>query len=141
MVAVFLFRIYQDDKQSLGCVSIYGDKEVNVFKTLELANKQNQHNVSCIPAGAYRCRWTRSPLFSRRAGVDVFTYELQDIPDRAGIRIHSANYFTELRGCIALGDAHKDINLDTKLDVIHSGNSVVKFAALLDYKDFLIHII
>jgi len=138
---VYLFRILMEFNQSLGSLSCCGDKEVNVFKTLELGWHDNQKNISCIPSGAYKCRWTKSPLFSVNAGVDVYTYELMDVQDRGGIRIHSANYYTQLKGCIALGDAHKDINADAQLDVIHSGDSVKKFAQLMEFKDFLLHII
>jgi hypothetical protein len=32
-----------------------------------------------------------------------------------------------LRGCICVGDAHKDINADGQLDVIHSGDTITAF--------------
>jgi len=37
------------------------------------------------------------------ADMGFNTYELQDVPGRNGIRIHPANVFDELEGCIALG--------------------------------------
>lgn len=132
---VYLFRIFQDLNQSLGSLSVYGDNEVNVFKTLELGWHENKNSVSCIPSGRYLCKWTLSPHLKK------FTYEIMNVPSRAGIRIHSANYFYQLLGCVALGDAHKDINLDNHLDVIHSGNSVDKFNAMMDKQDFMLTVI
>lgn len=141
MKTVTLKRFYDDAKQSLGTWTAPLDREVFVCKTLELGWLDNQSNVSCIPKGTYVCKWTRSNRLSKEAGKSVFTYEVLNVPGRAGIRIHSANYFFQLLGCIALGDAHKDINLDGKLDVIHSGVTCAKFAKLMNYEDFYLSIL
>ena len=53
--------------------------------TLERPWLLNAAEVSCIPEGCYKCTWTESPKMKK------FTYELQEVPDRSGIRIHSAN--------------------------------------------------
>lgn len=143
MREVHLVRFYSDDKQSLGIDITVKDEttaELFVCKSLELAWRDNQPNVSCIPASEYICKWTRSNRLSNLTGHDVFTYEVLNVPGRSGIRIHSANYFFQLLGCIALGDAHKDINIDGNLDVIHSGNTITYFAKLMEYKDFLLNI-
>lgn len=135
MREVYLLRILQDNKQSLGSLSVTGDEEVYVYKTLELGWVGNTNSISCIPSGRYLCRWTYSPSFKK------FTYEVMNVVGRTGIRIHSANFYTQLRGCIALGDSHKDINADLKLDVIHSGNSIEKFNQYMERKDFMLNII
>ncbi len=127
------------DKQSLGTL-VYGKSELFVCKSLELPWKNNQNNISCIPTGTYTCIWTRSNRLSTLAGHDVFTYELSGVPGRLGIRIHSANYFFQLLGCIALGDSLKDINLDSQLDTIHSGNTVKKFNELMNKENFQLRI-
>lgn len=134
MRQVYLDRIFFDDKQVLGAWCIVGDAEVYVFKTLELAWKNNQSNISCIPPGQYQCRWTFSPHFQK------YTYEVMNVPNRYGIRIHAANFNKELLGCIALGDAHKDINIDGELDVIHSGTSMQKFNDMMGGADFMLNI-
>lgn len=141
MREVYLFRIFTDNNQTLGSISAIGDWEVNVFKTLELGDHENITNISCIPPGRYKCHWTQSNRLTLNAGHPVFTYEVLNVFGRAGIRIHSANYFYQLLGCIALGDAHKDINADNNLDVRHSGNSVAKFNELMGYADFMLNII
>ena len=53
---------------------------------LELPWLDNQPEVSCIPAGSYRVEWTLSPRLHR------YTYEIQNVPRRGGIRLHSGNF-------------------------------------------------
>src|SRR5947207_5696643 len=99
-----LQRITDDTKQTLGTLTIVKDNgQLYVCKTLELPWKENQSNVSCIPKGEYMCKYTRSNRMSNEKGRDVYTYEVLNVPNRAGIRVHIANYFTQLLGCIALG--------------------------------------
>ena len=139
MKTVKINRFPSDKKQTLGNLMIL-DLEFTC-KTLELTWKDNLNSVSCIPVGSYLCRWTRSNRLSKEAGHSVFTYEVIDVPGRSGIRIHSANFFFQLLGCIALGDAHKDINIDQQLDVVHSGKTVKKFNELMNKEDFLLEIV
>jgi len=136
MKDVYLIRRISDLKQTLGVLVTTQGVELFVCKTLELAWNNNQNNISCIPEGTYVCIWTRSNRLSTLANTDVYTYEITNVLNRSGIRIHSANYFNQLLGCIALGDAHKDINDDGVLDTIHSGNTVNAFNTLLNKQKF-----
>lgn len=99
-------------------------------KTLELPWMSNMPNISCIPTGEYDVKWT----FSLR--LLKFTYEVQNVPKRSGIRIHSANYYYELKGCIALGDSLADLNHDGRLDVLNSRITIKKFEDLMGRKPF-----
>lgn len=98
--------------------------------TLERPWKNNQKNISCLPKGTYECRYTFSPKFLK------YTYELQNTSPRSGIRIHSANYFFDLQGCIALGDSYGDINKDGQRDILNSRATIKRFEQLLNYKPF-----
>lgn len=140
MITVLLTRVVSSTKQTLGGLVLPLLNEIFTCKTLELPWLDNANDISCIPAGTYPCKWTRSNRLSKLAGHDVYTYEVLNVPNRAGVRIHSANYFYQLKGCIALGDAHKDINIDGHLDVLHSGTTCAKFAAALNYEDFYLTI-
>lgn len=131
-----LSRELSDEKQTLGVLTCENGTELFVAKTLELKWDKNINDVSCIPTGIYRCIWSRSSRLSTATGHDVFTYEVTGVPGRAGIRIHSANYFFELKGCIALGNVLKDINIDGELDVIHSGDTVAKFNEIMKKEPF-----
>lgn len=140
---VIALRTFENDKQTLGVFSVTDPLRGVVFtaRTLELPDKANANNVSRILAGKYLCKYTRSESFSKAKGAPVYTYEITSVPGRAGVRIHSANYYTQLRGCISLGNAHKDINADAQLDVIHSGDTMTEFERLMNYEDFILEII
>jgi hypothetical protein len=64
--------------------------------TLELPWKDNRPRVSCIPSGEYSLAITDSFKFKRPMLL------VQDVPGRAGIRVHNVNHWGELRGCIAV---------------------------------------
>jgi hypothetical protein len=133
-------RYYGDSKQTLGSLMTMNGTEVWTCKVLELCWDMNINNKSCIPKGMYHCKYTRSNRLSAVAGHDVFTYEVLNVQSRSGIRIHSANYFYQLLGCIALGDNTKDINADSNLDITHSGNTVAKFVEIMNKEDFILYI-
>jgi len=57
----------------------------------------NRKNVSCIPAGKYRCSSRRF----NRAGYDAI--QLEDVPGRSFILFHVANTHRDIRGCIGVG--------------------------------------
>lgn len=149
-----LSRYLYTEKQTLGTIGVIGNP-IFFAKSLELAWQNNESNISCIPVGRYLCKWTRSNRISRESlsrwlkknpgkteadapeeVKNVFTYEVMGVPGRAGIRIHSANYFFQLRGCIALGSEHKKLNLDEQLDVTHSGDTCRRFAEYMGKNDF-----
>jgi Family of unknown function (DUF5675) len=81
-----------------------GETEID-YKTMELPWRDNAADVSCIPAGTYRCIWNMSNRFQR------LMYLVEGVLNRAGIRFHAANFAgwlakglkCDLNGCIALG--------------------------------------
>lgn len=132
-----LLRLSDDGTQTLGFI-VFGANEA---KTLELAWKDNATGISCIPQGTYECVWSESGGLSKIAGKSIWTYEVLGVPGRNGIRIHSANYFFQLRGCVALGSVHKDLNKDMKLDVIHSGKTCETFNKYMNKDPFKLEIL
>jgi len=157
---VFLVRISHESNAELGVLSFTKPNGFSwACKTLELPDKNNAPRISCIPKGRYLCEYTRSPLFSKNAldrwlkanpskteldapdeAKNVFTYEIKNVVNRGGIRIHSANYTSQLLGCVALGDLHKDINADGTTDILHSGATCKAFEDLMERKPFYINI-
>lgn len=113
-------------------IQTLGDLNFGSFncKTIERPWKNNQHNISCIPKGTYHCTYTFSLTHLG------WTYQVNNVPNRSGIRIHSANYYTDLEGCIGLGSGYEDINKDGQLDAINSKLTVNNFVTLLNKKDF-----
>jgi hypothetical protein len=53
-----------------------------------------------IPAGRYRVTITYSPHFGRPLPL------VNDVPFFSGIRIHSANFSSQVTGCLAIGTQH-----------------------------------
>lgn len=110
-------------------------KIVFTAKTMELSFKGNQRNISAIPKGKYTCKWTFSPKFMR------YTYEVLNVPNRSGIRIHSASWFSSLQGCIALGSHFTDLNKDAHADLANSRDTIKAFEQFMNGKDFILEII
>lgn len=117
----------------LQTTGVLNHKDFKCF-TLELPWKNNAKNISCIPKGTYKCRYTFSPRFLK------YTYEVLNVPNRSGIRIHSANFVSQLNGCIALGSSLQDINNDGSLDTTNSRNTIKSFEELMERKDFILRI-
>lgn len=98
--------------------------------TLERPWKNNQTGISCIPPGTYEVKWTFSPRFLR------YTYEVQNVLNRTGIRWHKGNFFFDVEGCILLGDGYQDLNADGQLDIIDSTITIKKFEDFMNKADF-----
>ncbi len=128
-------RIVEDSKETLGTLEAHNLNAVLMCKTLELPWQNNLKNISSIPKGTYKVRWTFSSRFLR------YTYEVQDVPGRTGIRIHPANYFFQLNGCVALGDKLVDINGDGKLDVTNSRATLALFESFMQKQEFTLKIV
>ena len=94
------------------------DNDIVIYKcvTLELPDKNNQPQISCIPKGTYQCL-----KIGASAKIPYTHIAIQNVPKRSGVCIHKANYVSQLRGCVALGKEFLDINGDKQLDVTASG--------------------
>lgn len=133
---VTISRLDSSDQGTFGVLQI---ENLKLF-TGELPNRSNQPNVSCIPTGTYLCLWTFSPRFKRHL------YEVTNVPNRNGIRIHSANlmgddtkgFKRQLNGCIALGE--KLGVIDRQKAVLLSKPAIRQFEAALGGKPFILEI-
>lgn len=126
MKKIIILRNKYQDKQTLGFLFIIEENEI-LFqcKTLELGWKDNKSKVSCIAKGKYTAKKEYSNSFKE----DLF--ELKNVPGRSEIKIHSANYYTQLKGCIGIGDTYSDLNNDGYLDVLNSRTTLKKFHAIM----------
>jgi len=108
MEKIRLVRFDLSDQGTFGKIYYPG----HVRFTGELPDRNNQSNISCIPYGSYLVKWTLSPRLKR------YTYEIQGVPNRGGIRIHSSNlmgdstkgYIAQLLGCVSIGERLGYIN-------------------------------
>jgi len=133
---VLLTRVESSDHGTFGVLSFPG---FSCF-TGELSNRDNKSNISCIPKGVYKAVWTYSPRFKR------MMYLLESIPNRGGIRIHSANlmgddtkgFKRQLNGCIAFGAKLGTINGQKAL--LLSKPMIRQFETLMAGKEFILEI-
>lgn len=102
-------------KAQLGTLIVRDGNEV-LFSAPTVENFEKQ-----FPAGVYPLVLEYSPAFKR----DL--WEIKEIPGRSECKIHVANYWHQLKGCIAPGLEHKDINGDGVLDVSTSNHTIDKF--------------
>ena len=91
------------------------DNDVSIYEcfTLELPWNDNQPNISCIPKGTYNVVKRHSKRFKNH-------FHILDVPGRSYILIHTANYVSQLLGCVAVGKDLADINGDDDLDLTQS---------------------
>tara|TARA_R110000764_G_C10786014_1_gene356887 strand:- start:140 stop:544 length:405 start_codon:yes stop_codon:yes gene_type:complete len=124
MKRAVLIRLNENKKQTLGRLFVFDGLDVD-FEccTLELPYKANTRNVSCIPTGEYIVL----PRTSKKFGDH---YEVKDVQLRKFILIHPANYYTELRGCIAIGHDFYDINGDGEHDLTYSRRTIKRLLAV-----------
>lgn len=108
-------RILKNEHQVLGILTIFDDNDFPKWecRTLELPDKENQKRISCIPEGEYE-------VVKRNSAKYGDHFHIKDVIGRSYILIHNANYARQLKGCIAVGLAHTDIDGDGWRDVTRS---------------------
>lgn len=74
---------------------------VPILLTLELPDRFNAPNVSCIPAGRYVANKTENRHTSSGSMIPV-TLEVI-VPGRSGILFHTGNTVADTHGCILVG--------------------------------------
>jgi len=137
MKTLNLYRFYSSDEGTFGIIANDG----YWWYTLELPNRDNKPNISCIPTGEYFVEMAYSHHFKR----DV--YHVRDVPNRSYILIHPANFAgdtskgwqTHLQGCITLGKkTGKAINKFGKKQgcVLNSRLAIMEFENYLDRQPF-----
>lgn len=133
---VTIFRIRRSDHGTEG-VLVFDDFRCFV---LELPWRDNQRNISCIPAGEYDVTIRISPKYGR-------IYWVLQVEDRSYILIHSGNWAgdeqkglkTHTNGCILLGT--KRGYLAGQRAVLLSRKAIRKFMDKLQGNDFKLQII
>lgn len=132
MVKVILKREESQDFGTFGIITLPNGKQ---FDTLELPDKENKRQVSCIPKGIYPCNIINSPKFGQVYGV-------LNVPNRTNILIHAGNYGgdvekgyrSDILGCILLGKGRGKLN--NQPVVMSSRIALKEFMAALNNKPF-----
>ena len=116
-------RDTQDKNQTLGNCVVYDECNNPIFSALSLERgwRNNEQGVSCIPDGTYEVELEYSNRFNKEL------WEIKGVENRSECKFHSANYWFQLNGCIALGNRLADINNDGYRDVLASKNTMKAF--------------
>lgn len=126
-----LTRALGDGKETCGVFSCE-----NFFcRTLERPWMNNQHGVSCIPAGTYPVEWSHMDKANRDH------YQVMNVPDRDAIFIHAGNFVTDVHGCILLGSDYRHINSDDEQDIIESGKTLDAFESFMNKEPFTLIVV
>lgn len=104
------FRIIRQPSAEVGTRGVLVDSAGNhLCFTLELPWKNNERNVSCIPKGTYGVVPHNGTKYKN-------VWRLLDVPNRAGILIHTGNTKADIQGCILVGmREYKDGVLDSRI--------------------------
>ena len=125
---LILTRLRETEKETLGILHVYDDIE-KVFecKTLELPDRQNVRNISCIPKGNYKIAHRWSPKYKDHL-------ILVGVENRSYILCHTGNFYFDTRGCILVGRTYADLNGDGELDVSSSRQTMTNLMKVIDDK-------
>ena len=116
MRALTLRRVASGPQGTFGVLLVGG---LPFCVTLEDPDNDNQRNISCIPAGKYRC----SPYPSQKFGN---TFVVEGVRGRAGILFHAGNTHLNTHGCILLGERYGTMSDGTPA-ILDSVSAVKRF--------------
>lgn len=125
---VILQRHWKDENQSTGSLLVVDTKTgqpVFLSPCIERGDRNNKRMVSNVPAGLYKLVYEWSPRFKRKL------WELKGVPGRSECKIHPANMWNQLNGCIAPGSFLGKVNNDGYYDVLKSTIATALFHAAL----------
>lgn len=136
MKNVYIIRTTSSNQGTQGTLVTEG---FNCF-SLELPWRDNQQNISCIPAGEYIVKIRQSPRFGK-------VYWVTKVPNRGYILIHPGNfagdvskrYKSNVEGCLLLGKRFGI--LGKQLAVLTSRITVRRFMEHMEYETFKLNII
>lgn len=119
-------RTYRNTSTT-GEASVWKDGEkIFEFRTLELPWRDNERNVSCIPAGEYLVK-KMHPTSKRKYQY----FWVQDVPGRDSILFHPGNYTHQIRGCILPGEDFADLDNDSIIDITNTTATLKILTALM----------
>ena len=100
-INLLLIRDTINDVSTMGKLFLNGEEFCD---TLELPWKQNQRNISCIPAGEYDARLRLPRESATREYIHLL---IKDVPNRSYILVHIGNTTSDTQGCSLVGQSRK----------------------------------
>lgn len=131
MLKAKLIRYKRTSKETLGCL-IINDQ---VFYILEPTWKNNQRNVSCIPAGIYQVNY----LAKSNSGKYRPCFHITNVINRVSILIHNGNVYKHTKGCLIIG--MREGILSNNLAVLNSRYALRKLVQVTNKQNFELEVI
>ena len=139
MKKIHLYRLRSTAQGTFGIMAYEG----LYWHSLELPDRNNKPNISCIPVGEYLVSLRHSPHFKK----DL--YHVKHVTGRTFILIHGANlagdtskgWQTHLQGCITLGKSvgrTKNNKNNLQRCVFRSRQAIRELTELTDKEDFIL---
>ncbi|HET8735198.1 MAG TPA: DUF5675 family protein [Pricia sp.] len=115
-----LTRHWQDRNQTFGTLVVFDNTNRPVYASavIERGYVEGDHYNSCFVAGTYPLIWEWSPKFGE------MLWEIKETPHKTECKIHVANTYKQLQGCICPGIKMKDIDNDGYIDVTSSRDTL-----------------
>ena len=118
--------LFFDQQASLGTFYVYdGRKQIFKKESLERGWVNNQNRTSCLP----ELDTTIVLEYSDKFNTEL--WELKDTGPRSECKVHWANFWYELNGCIGIGNNRKKIDGDPIMDITSSRNAVREFHEIM----------
>lgn len=117
----YLTRIQSLETGTYGVLHFIGQAPFAL--TLELPWRDNERQVSAIPAGHYRVQRVQSPKFGD-------TFEVTGVEGRSHILFHKGNTTADTNGCILVGSSFVDLDGDGDQDLGGSAAAWAIFKAI-----------
>jgi len=115
---------------------IYGNLFVVENGEIIFRCKTIENLSKACPSGKFPLKLEYSPRFKMNL------WEVYETPGRSEIKIHTANYWQQLDGCIGIGQKHQDINKDGVMDIALSKAALSEFhSAMADIKESFITVV
>lgn len=112
---------------------LINENNIPFLISLERPWMDNQHDISCIPAGTYECLRVNKPEHGE-------CFELQNVPGRGSILIHAGNTIKDSKGCILLAEQFGFV--DGEPSIVNSKVGMLEFMhSLAGQNSFTLHVI
>ena len=130
---VLIDRYSDDGVQTFGRLYVLNELDLIQFEcdTLELPNKDNKPNISCIPIGVYTVIKRYSAKFRNH-------FHILDVEGRTWILIHPANSVSDLKGCIGVGSDISGLSITNSRNTLKTLLNILPDTFELEITDYLI---
>lgn len=94
---LILNRIFLSKEATVGELFVNDKKQCNTLEDIVRPDGEKVYGKTAIPTGTYEIKLTNSPRFKK------VLPEILNVPNFAGVRIHTGNSSKDTEGCLLVG--------------------------------------